>query len=127
MARYLFLQGGVVINIVEAVVAPAAPAGVDTVTPALTGAESVGDNMANNLAYAQAVKQGALDAFLDANFDFKAFIRAGTTTTLTGAQVGTFIATIANNYRSLRAQIAAASTVAAVNAININSGWPANP
>lgn len=116
-----------VVNIVEAPVAPFAPTGVDTVILALTGIESVGDSMANNLAYAQFVKQTALDAFLDTNFDFKAFIRAGTTATLTGAQVGTFIATIANNYRSIRASITSAATVGAVNAININSGWPSNP
>jgi hypothetical protein len=72
-------------------------------------------------------KQTALDALFDANFDLAKFIRGGTATTITAANVGTFLATITNNYRSLRAQIAAASTLATLNAININSGWPSNP
>lgn len=79
------------------------------------------------LASAKAAKQALLDAEFDANFDLAKFIRAGTATNITAANVGTFLATITNNYRSLRAQIAAASTVAAVQAINIASGWPSNP
>lgn len=125
MARWLCRLNGVVTNIIESPTAPDILVG-DAVL-ALTGQESVGDDTTNILGYAKAAKQAALDAFLDANFDFKAFIRAGTITTLTGAQVGTFIASISNNYRTIRANIAAAGTVGAVNAISINSGWPANP
>ena len=54
-------------------------------------------------------------------------IQGGTVTNLTGAQVGTFLAAVSNNYRTLVAQINAATTVAQVNAINIGAGWPANP
>lgn len=72
-------------------------------------------------------KQDKLDALFNANFDLAKFIRGGTATTITAANIGTFLATITNNYRSLRSQIANATTVAAVNAININSGWPSNP
>jgi len=79
------------------------------------------------LAFFQAQYQAKLDAFFDANFDLKAFIRAGSSTTVTGTNVGNFLATITNNYRTLRAQITAATTVAQVQAVNINSGWPANP
>lgn len=79
------------------------------------------------IAFLRAQKQGALDAFFDANFDLKAFIRAGSAATVTAANVGTFLATITNNYRALRASIAAAADAATVNAININSGWPSNP
>jgi hypothetical protein len=82
---------------------------------------------ASELSWNKTQKQAALDAFFDANFDLKAFIRAGSATNVTGAGVGTFLATITNNYRSLRASIAAAANVAAVNAINISSGWPSNP
>jgi hypothetical protein len=82
---------------------------------------------APELSFNKAAMQAQLDALLDARFDLKAFIRAGTTATITGAQVGTFLATITNNYRSLRSQISAATTVAQVNAININAGWPSNP
>lgn len=71
--------------------------------------------------------QTQLDAFLDQLMNFNAFIRAGTSTTVTGTNVGTFLATICNNYRTLRASITAATTWAGLNAININSGWPANP
>jgi hypothetical protein len=126
MTKWLILRNAIVSNIIEA---PSSPVGAngDVVIAALSGLESPGDDMSTVLAYAQSIKQASLDAFLDANFDFKAFIRAGTVTSLTGVQVGTFIAAISNNYRLLRAAIAAAATVGAVNAININSGWPANP
>lgn len=82
---------------------------------------------ARELTFHKAAKQAALDEALDANFDLKAFIRAGTATGITGAQVGAFLAAILNNYRTLRASITAAATVAAVNAINIAGGWPTNP
>lgn len=82
---------------------------------------------AGELAYAKLQKQQALDDFFNAHFDLAAFIRGGTATGITAANVGTFLATITNNYRTLRASIAAASTVAVVNVINVNSGWPANP
>ncbi len=79
------------------------------------------------LTWWKSSRQGDLDTLLDANFDLKAFIRAGMATNVTAAGVGTFLATICNNYRSLRAQISAAVTIADIQSININSGWPANP
>lgn len=82
---------------------------------------------ASELSFNKTKKQTALDALFDANFDLAKFIRGGTSTTITATNVGTFLATITNNYRSLRAQIAAASTLAILNAINLNSGWPSNP
>lgn len=82
---------------------------------------------AAELAWTKQRKQTALDALFDANFDLAKFIRAGTVTTITAANVGTFLATITNNYRSLRAQIAGAADLATLSAININSGWPGNP
>lgn len=81
----------------------------------------------SELTFTKAQKQAALDVLFDGSFDLKAFIRAGTSTTVAAAGVGTFLAQITNNYRSLRASIAAAANVAAVNAININAGWPSNP
>lgn len=75
----------------------------------------------------KAARQADLDGLLDANFDFKAFIRAGTATSVTAANVGTFLAQICNNYRTLRAAIASAADAGALAAINLNSGWPANP
>lgn len=79
------------------------------------------------LAAAKVRKQAALDDILDTRFDFKAFIRGGTIKTITGTQVGNFIATFENNWRTLRDAIAAAATTDAVIAINVESGWPANP
>lgn len=81
---------------------------------------------AAELAQHKAAKQAALDALFDANFDLAKFIRGGTASAITGANVSAFLATITNNYRSLRASIAAAATVAAVDAINVSAGWPAN-
>lgn len=105
-----------------------APDGVhvsDVPTVTVTISAYVGS--AAQLAYTKAQKQTALDAAFDTNFDLTKFIRGGTATNITAANVGTFLATITNNYRSLRASIANAANVAAVNAININSGWPVNP
>ena len=82
---------------------------------------------ATELQWNKDQKQAALDINLNNNFNLVAFIRAGTATPVTGTQVGNFLATITSNYRNLRAQIAAATTVAQVNAINVNSGWPSNP
>lgn len=97
-------------------------------TPAQqTAAQNVITNFNVPLETARAAKQTALDALLDNNFDLKAFIRAGSSTTVTGTNVGNFLATICDNYRSLRSQIAAAANLTALNSININSGWPSNP
>lgn len=82
---------------------------------------------ASELAWNKAKKQTALDAAFDANFDLTKFIRGGTASSITAANVGAFLATITNNYRSLRASIAAAANLSALNTININSGWPSNP
>jgi len=79
------------------------------------------------LSEGQAWLQAQLDDLLDNHFDLPKFIRAGTSTTVTATNVGTFLATIVDNYRTLRAQIAAATSFAQLNAININSGWPSNP
>lgn len=82
---------------------------------------------AAELAWWKAQKQIALDALFDAHFDLAKFIRDGTATNVTANNVGTFLSTITNNYRSKRANISAAVSVAAVQAVNVNSGWPSNP
>ena len=105
-----------------------APEGIlvsDVPTVVATAHAYVGS--AAELAYHKAQTQTALDALFDANFDLTKFIRGGTVATITATQVGTFLAQIANNYRALRASIAAATTVAQVNAINPAGGWPTNP
>jgi hypothetical protein len=79
------------------------------------------------LAWWQAQQQAANFAYLSTFFNFVNFIDGGTLTTLTGTQVGNFIASCANNYRSKKAAIAAATTSAQVIAIDVTSGYPANP
>jgi hypothetical protein len=106
------------------VTAPATEAVAQVIT-AFSGMEPPGFVL--RLADAQAIAQATLDALFTANFDLAAFIRGGSAVGITATQVGTFLATIANNYRGLRASIAAASTVAAVQAINVAGGWPGNP
>jgi hypothetical protein len=69
----------------------------------------------------------ALNVFLNANGQLPVMIAAGSSTSLTGTQFGTFLATAANNYRTLRAAINAATTVTQLNAINVLAGWPSNP
>lgn len=76
---------------------------------------------------AKALKQAQLDAFFNAHFDLASFIRDGTVTTVTATQVGTFLATITNNYRTIRANKDAAGTIAAAMAIDVTAGWPSNP
>lgn len=96
-----------------------------TVRPALPSDQLTVAALA--LPDAKAAAQVALDTLFSANFDIAGFIRGGAATGITGAGIGNFLATITNNYRTLRASIAAAPNVAALNAINIYSGWPANP
>src|SRR4249920_508661 len=65
----------------------------------------------DQLSYNKTLKQTQLDALVDDNFDLKAFIRDGTITNVTGANVGSYLAQITNNYRTLRLQITGASSV----------------
>lgn len=55
------------------------------------------------------------------------FIDNGTVTTVSAAAVGNFIAAVANNYRTKRNSINAAATSAACIAIDVSTGYPANP
>jgi hypothetical protein len=75
----------------------------------------------------QFIQQMALDAIFNQNFNLGNFIMQGTVTSVTGTQLANFLAQITNNYRTLRAQIAACTTKQQVGAIDITSGWPANP
>ena len=74
----------------------------------------------------QAALDAMFDAMFDTNFSLPGFIRGGMATGITAPQVGTFLATIMNNYRILRASISGATTVAQLQAVNIQAGWPAN-
>jgi len=96
---------------------------------ATPGQIAQGQAIINNgeLLIAQANKQDNLDVLLVTNADMVRLVQGGNSTTTTGAAVSTYLSNATNNYRSLRAQIAAATTVAQVAAININAGWPPNP
>lgn len=93
----------------------------------LLAAYTVAAAIPTSVADLQALLQAALLALFTQNFNLQQFIINGTAATITATQVGTFLATITNNFRSLRASIAAATTVSQLNAININAGWPSNP
>lgn len=95
--------------------------------PSLLAAYTVAAAIPASVADLQALLQVALLALFTQNFNLAQFIINGTAATITATQVGTFLATITNNFRSLRASIAAATTVSQLNAININAGWPSNP
>lgn len=81
----------------------------------------------DTLATRKAVKQIALDVLFNTNFDLGNFIRVGTATNVSANNIGTFLAQITNNYRTLRASIANAADTTILAAINLNSGWPNNP
>jgi hypothetical protein len=96
-------------------------------TPAQITADYATFQATWSLSWWQNYVQRQLDALLTVNLDFPGLVRAGSLTSVTGANIGTFLSTVCNNYRTLRASIAAATTVSQVQAININSGWPNNP
>lgn len=90
------------------------------------GASAIINNSGGWLAVAKAIKRRELDEFLRDNFDLISFIMGGSAT-VNANQVGTFLANITNNYRSIKASIAAQTTVAGVVGINVAGGWPNNP
>jgi len=79
------------------------------------------------LAFAKARKIELLDRESEARIGLLVFIRAGTLTTVTATQFSTFMAGVTNRYRVIRQQINNATTVAEVQALALNTGWPANP
>lgn len=127
MARWLIINDDIITNIIESPTSPEPSMPGEVAIIAVTGSENVGDNMMLVLWYAKMKKQSELDAYMDAHFDLVAFIRGGTVTNVTGAQSSAFLASTTNNYRTLRAAATAAANIAAVNAVNVASGWPANP
>lgn len=68
-----------------------------------------------------------LDTAADQRISLLAFIRAGTATNVTSAQFGSYVVGVLNNYRSIRASIQNATSVAEVEAVSLSTGWPANP
>lgn len=79
------------------------------------------------LTYAKDVKKKLLFDLVDSRYDLRALADGNTTTNMSGNSVGTYLASVGNNYRGKKNAINAAATVAAVNAIDINAGWPAYP
>jgi hypothetical protein len=54
-------------------------------------------------------------------------IDAGAATNITNAQFTTYLVAVTNRYRTIKAQINAATTVQEVEAVSLTTGWPANP
>jgi len=79
------------------------------------------------LTYAKDTRKRSLYDLVDNYYDLRALADGNTTTNLSANTVGTYLANVGNNYRTKKAAINAAATVAAVNAVNINTGWPAYP
>ena len=104
------------------------PQGLHTPDLANTNAVlSTYSGSATELTYAKDAKKKLLFDLCDTQYDLRALADSGTTASLTSTNVGTYLANVGNNYRTLKGQINAAANVAAVNAININAGWPAYP
>ena len=75
----------------------------------------------------KAAKLATLKAAVSARADMFGLMDSGSSTTVSATQFGTFWAAAINNYRVLKAQIAAAPDAATLAAINLGTGWPANP
>jgi hypothetical protein len=75
----------------------------------------------------QKLRLGELHNTLVPRADIVKMIEGGVGATTTGDGVAQYLATCANNDRTLRRQINLATTPEAVRAIDISSGWPANP
>jgi len=82
---------------------------------------------ATELTYAKDTRKKALFDLVDGYYDLRALADGNTTTNLTANTVGSYLAVVGNNYRAKKADINAAATVAAVNAVDINTGWPPYP
>jgi hypothetical protein len=82
---------------------------------------------ATELTFTKDTRKKALYDLVDNYYDLRALADGNTTTNLSANTVGTYLANVGNNYRTKKAAINNAATVAAVNAVDINTGWPAYP
>jgi len=82
---------------------------------------------ATELTSVKDVRKKALFDLCDTQYDLRSLADGNTSPSLTSTNVGQYLASVGNNYRTLKANINAAANTAAVNAININTGWPTYP
>jgi hypothetical protein len=82
---------------------------------------------ATELGYWQRRRQAELVIEYERRTDPLVIADGATDTSVTAATLGGYQAACVNNYRSLKAQIAAATTASGLQAINPLSGWPAFP
>jgi hypothetical protein len=68
-----------------------------------------------------------LDEAADARLGLTAIMRAGSSTSVTGAQMSNYLAAATNRYRVLRAAVQNAADATALRAIDFTTGWPNNP
>lgn len=143
MGRYAIVVGGVVWSVTQwdPVAAPAwaPPSGgtavllsgqqlIDAVPGATYNSGTfVFTPPLQQIALVKAAKQAELIAYFRRFFDLTEFVLAGSLNTVTVTQLNNFQVQIINNERTLRANIAAAATISAVNAIDLTAGWPSNP
>lgn len=85
------------------------------------------DPMTYTRADPGAGKLKRLQEGFDARTSLFAIADAGAATTVTAAQFGAFCATAINNYRVKKAALLAATTQAELDAVDLTTGWPANP
>lgn len=107
--------------------------------PAVTQVESVGKTQAQitadyitfqgtwPLPWCQTYQLAALLAYLQNYLNLANFVDGGSSTGVTGTNVGSFLASLTNNYRTKKQAIQNASTSAQVWAVDFTTGWPANP
>lgn len=112
---------------------------VSDANPAVTQLEAAGKTQAQYdadyaafqatwpLAWWKAAKLAEHLAYLQSFLNLANFVDAGTLTTVTGTQFSNFMASLTDNYRTKKASIIAATTSAQVIAIDVTSGYPANP
>lgn len=75
----------------------------------------------------KAEKLARLKEAVQARADLFGLMDSGSSTSVTATQFGQFWAAAINNYRNLKASIQAAPDAQTLTAINLGSGWPANP
>jgi hypothetical protein len=96
-------------------------------TPAQIAADYVIFQATWPLAYWQRQRLADNYSYMTQFVNWVNFFDGGTITTVTAANVGSFIASAINNYRTKKASINAATTSAQVIAIDVTTGYPANP
>lgn len=79
------------------------------------------------LAWWQATQLANAYNYMNNFVNWPQFFDGGTLTTITAANVGNFLASAINNYRTIKKNIQNATTSAQVIVIDVTAGYPSNP